>query len=361
MITSDQPMQSLPQHLRVFPTTPTRQERGTAPKFSVVIPCFNEEQAILETLVGIREHLRDAGPYELIVVDDGSTDGTSELLRQAAQKDPNLRVLTHRENQGYGASLKSGIRIAQAELIVITDADGTYPNEEIPRLVSLASRYDMIVGSRTAPTAQYPFLRSIPKVFLRRYASWITGKRIPDLNSGLRVFRRDLAQQFFHLISDSFSFTTTITMAMLSNRFQVHYEPIGYAPRVGRSKIRPIRDTLAFCRLVLRMGLYFNPLRTLLPLLAFIFCLFATSVSYDVAVLGNLTDKTVILLMFSMNFMLLSFMAEVINLANRRVVLTESVYLQMAASQMPTSAGETPLKEPIPAAEAEGTNRRSVA
>jgi glycosyltransferase involved in cell wall biosynthesis len=271
----------------------------------------------------LREHLREAGPYELIVVDDGSTDDTARLLREAAERDPNLRVVIHPCNRGYGASLKTGILHATAEYIVITDADGTYPNERIPELVEMAQGVDMVVGSRTGPDVHYSLIRKIPKLFLRAYASWISRTRIPDLNSGLRVFRRDLARRFFFLLSDGFSFTTTITLAMLTNHFTVRYVPINYAPRVGRSKIRPIRDTLSFFHLIFRAGTFFAPMRTLFPLAPASFALFMGSLIYDTAVLQNITEKTILLLMFSVGVFMFTLLADTISLITKKVVWEE--------------------------------------
>lgn len=295
----------------------------TGPRFSVVIPCFNEEGAILDTISSLRERLRDAGWYELIIVDDGSTDGTGQLLQEAAEHDGELRVLTHPRNRGYGASLKTGISHATAEYIVITDADGTYPNERIPELVDMAQDVDMVVGSRTGPDVHYSPLRRIPKVFLRAYASWISRTRIPDLNSGLRVFRRDLAKRFFFVLSDGFSFTTTITLAMLTNHCTVRYVPISYAPRVGRSKIRPIRDTLNFLHLIFRAGTFFAPMRTLFPLAPAGFALFMGSLVYDVAVLKNITEKTILLFMFSVGMFLFALLADTLSLITKKIASEE--------------------------------------
>lgn len=288
-------------------------------RFSVVLPCFNEEQAILATLAELRRCLRDAGPHELIVVDDGSTDGTPQLLRAAAEQDPELRVIAHAHNRGYGASLKTGIGQAAAELVVITDADRTYPNERIPDLLRLAERgADMVVGARTAPASQHSTLRSIPKWFLRRYASWIAGTKIPDLNSGLRVFRRDLARQMFYIVSDGFSFTTTITLAMLCNNFTVHYEPVTYAHRVGKSKIHPIRDTLRICHLITRAGLCFRPLRATLPVVFSVCALLLGSIGYDVTVMRAPTIRTLVLVVLSINLGLFALLAEAMSMIQRR-------------------------------------------
>jgi glycosyltransferase involved in cell wall biosynthesis len=223
--------------------------------------------------------------------------------------------VTHRRNRGYGAALKTGIRRATSELIVITDADGTYPNERIPELVGIAAgeNADMVVGSRTADDVTYPLIRKIPKWFLRRWASWIAGQNIPDMNSGLRVFRKSVVERFLNILPDGFSFTTTITLAMLTNFYDVRYVPISYAARVGQSKIRPIRDTLHFCQLILRTGMYFAPLRVFLPLAGVLFLGFLASLGYDLFVARNLTDKSVLLLLFSMNTGLFALLADMID------------------------------------------------
>jgi glycosyltransferase involved in cell wall biosynthesis len=300
---------------------PQGKTASEAARFAVVIPCFNERDSILQTLTKLRATLRGAGPYELIVVDDGSRDGTAERLAEAARDDPTLRLINHRENQGYGASIKTGVRHATAEYIVIIDADGTYPADRVPELVDMAHEVDMVVGARTGRAAHHPWLRRIPKAFLRRYASWICGVKIPDLNSGLRVFRRDVVMRFFFMISDGFSFTTTTTLVMLTNHFTVRYVPIDYAPRVGRSKIKPIRDTLNFIHLILRAGIQFAPMRTLFPFAPLSLAAFLASLTYDVAVLRNLTDKTMLLFTLTVYVFLLALLADAIGLMTKKVAL----------------------------------------
>lgn len=285
----------------------------TKPGFAVVVACYNEQDAVLETIAELRASLRTAGPYELIIVNDGSSDGTGELLTRAAATDPLLKVVHHRRNRGYGASLKSGIRQATAPLIVITDADGTYPNHRIPELLALAAENDMVVGARTSDDVVYPLLRRIPKAFLRLYTSWIAGQPIPDFNSGLRVFRRDLAEKFMHILPDGFSFTTTITLAMLTTHRRVQFVPISYAPRIGKSKIRPIRDTLLFVQLIARTGMYFAPLRVFFPIGLALFATFLVSLAYDVIVLRNLTEKTLMLLLFAVNTAMFALLADMID------------------------------------------------
>jgi len=222
----------------------------SVPSFSIVVPCYNKEGAIAETIDHLRRTIPTGREYEVIVVNDGSTDGTARILEEIVAADETIRVATHVRNRGYGAALKTGIRLARAELIVITDADGTYPNDRIPELVDLCADNDMVVGARTGADVQYSRLRAFPKIFLKAWVSWVAGQRVPDINSGMRVFRKGVAESFFGILPDTFSFTITITLAMLTNYRPVQYVPIAYHPRIGKSKISPIRDTLRFMTLI---------------------------------------------------------------------------------------------------------------
>jgi glycosyltransferase involved in cell wall biosynthesis len=283
------------------------------PRVTIIVPCYNERFAIGETIADIHRSLKDIHGYELIVVDDGSTDGSRDLLNEMARTDARLRLIEHPSNRGYGAALKTAIREAHAEFLVITDGDGSYPNERIPELLRIAQEADMVVGARTADDVQYPFLRKIPKFFLRSYCSFIAGKSIPDINSGMRVFRRAVVQRFMRILPDGFSFTTTITLAMLTNNCDVRFVEITYMPRIGTSKIRPIYDTLNFFQLILRSATYFAPLRVFLPTAFLLFNGFLISLGYDVLVARNLTDKTLMLLMFSLTTGMFALLADMID------------------------------------------------
>lgn len=302
----------------VYPMS--KQESGmTEPvgtPFSLIIPAFNERNGILPVLEQLQAILSAAEcRYEIIVVDDGSTDGTGELLKTIG----GIRVLEHRRNRGYGAALKTGIRHAQYPLIVITDADGTYPNETIPHLVRLAEQADMVVGARIGQNVRYSTLRKIPKWFLVHFAQWLTQTRIPDLNSGLRVFRKEIAERFLSILPDTFSFTTSITVAMLMNYYVVHYEPIDYHPRVGKSKIKPIRDTLRFVQLILRTGMYFAPLRVFLPISGMFFLGFLLTLLQDLFVREDLTDRTLLLLVAATQIALFALLADMLDKRTQRL------------------------------------------
>lgn len=253
-------------------------EREIAEKVSVLVPVYNEEHAILRTIAKIQKTLEDSGftPFELIVINDGSTDNTAAKLKSI-----DVHVITHPSNRGYGSSLKSGLRAAKGEIVIITDADGTYPLERMPVLLEHMAHNDMVVGARTGKESEISFFRKIPKLLLRHFASYVVGIPIPDLNSGFRAFRKDIVMKYFRIIPSGFSFTSTITMAMLSDGYRVQYVPIDYFRRLGRSKIRPIRDTISFFSLITRICLYFSPLRVFVPMSGFFLGLAILKIIFD--------------------------------------------------------------------------------
>lgn len=261
------------------------------PPVSIVIPAFNEEKGIGNTLTQLNRVMNQQNmPYEIIVVDDGSTDATAELVRQQQ----GVRLVQHHSNRGYGAAIKTGIRQANHDWIAIIDADGTYPPSAIPVLVEESDEYDMVIGARTG--ADVPLVRRPAKWFIARLAEYLAETSIPDLNSGLRIFRKDVALSYFNILPSRFSLTITITIAFLSDHFLVKFVPIQYHKRAGRSKINPIQDTLSFVQLVLRTMMYFNPLKVLLPI-SFLLLLLAVSVgAYSLLAQGRVMDITVVTL-----------------------------------------------------------------
>jgi glycosyltransferase involved in cell wall biosynthesis len=237
---------------------------------SLILPVYNEVQAIrivLEKLLTVLDGIED--PVELIVVDDGSTDGTADILESFSDR---IKIFRHPINRGYGATLKTGIRHAAYPIVAITDADGTYPNEQIPKLFDIFKRghFDMVVGARTGKNVYIPFLRRPAKWFINKLANYLTEMKIPDLNSGLRLMKKDVIRNFFRILPSGFSFTSTITLALLTNGFSVKFEEIDYFGRVGKSKIRPIKDTINFVQQIVRTTMYFNPLKIFLPLSMFL-------------------------------------------------------------------------------------------
>ncbi len=227
---------------------------------SVLIPAYNEEGAIAETVEAIKQQAGHFKELEIVVINDGSTDRTSEI----ASKLP-VTFIEHPANRGYGAALKTGMQRAKFDYILIADADGTYPLEDIPRLLAEAPNCDMVVGARTGAIVQVPLLRRPGKWIITRLAEYLSGQKIPDLNSGFRIFRKDVALRYLSLYPDGFSFTTTITLAMLTNHYRVKFLSINYLKRVGKSSIHPIRDFTNFTILIIRICAYFKPLHVFVP------------------------------------------------------------------------------------------------
>lgn len=293
--------------------------RPTARGVTFVVPAYDEERGIagvVERLAGLRLGI----PVEILVVDDGSKDGTARVLAELVTRFPALTVVRHVRNKGYGAALKTGFVRATHDVVVITDGDGTYPEAKIADLLArIDDGADMVVGSRTGADVHIPLVRRPAKAFLRWLASYLAGTKIPDLNSGLRAIRRELVVRYRPILPDGFSFTTTITLASLTNDHRVDYVPIDYAKRSGRSKIRPIRDTLGFTQLIVRTVLYFNPLKVIYPVAGFVMLLLAASLYYDVCVVSppNLSDKTTLLAMAMMHVLAVGLVADLIDKRTR--------------------------------------------
>ncbi|MDD5439680.1 MAG: glycosyltransferase family 2 protein [Candidatus Omnitrophica bacterium] len=240
---------------------------------TVIVPVYNERESVRETLQLLGRVLDTTGlAGEIIAVDDGSTDGTRDILK----KEPwgsRCTVLTHDRNKGYGAALKTGIRASRYNVICIADCDGTYPLEKLPELAAplLADQSDMVVGARVGKDVHIPLVRRPAKWLIQCLANYLSGEKIPDLNSGFRAIKKEALIRFLGVLPDGFSFTTTITIALLTNDYRVRYLPISYRKRQGRSKIRPVYDTVNFVKLVIRTVLYFHPFKIFLPASAILF------------------------------------------------------------------------------------------
>jgi polyisoprenyl-phosphate glycosyltransferase len=254
---------------QTLPAPSAPAEQLAPPVATIVLPCYNEAEHVLQELQRITAALDASGlPYELLAVDDASTDDTLAVLREAALTMPSVQVVAFRRNGGSGTVRRIGTQQARGEIVVWTDADLTYPNERIPELIQLLiddPTYDQVVGARTTEEGTYKWLRLPAKWFIRKIAERLTNQRIPDLNSGLRAFRRSVALPYLRLLPAGFSCVTTITLAFLSNQHDIKYVPIDYAKRAGVSKFHFLRDAYRYILQVLRMVMYFDPLKVLMP------------------------------------------------------------------------------------------------
>jgi glycosyltransferase involved in cell wall biosynthesis len=281
---------------------------------SVIIPVYNEEKCLEDVVSKLKETMIDANlKFEIIMVDDGSTDQSGKIIKGIK----GIRAFSHAQNIGYGAALKTGLKKAAGNIIVITDADGTYPIEIIPVLVKEIDEYDMAVGARSMNDKSIPLVRKPMKWVLGKLANYLSGTNIPDLNSGLRAFRKDVAFRFFKMYPSGFSFTTTITLAMHCDGYDVKYIPIKYGKREGKSKINPIKDTINFIQLIWRTVMYFNPLKVFLPIAGFILIGFLASSYYDVFILDDLTEKTLILFLAFLQIIVIGLLADLIDKRGR--------------------------------------------
>lgn len=231
-------------------------------QLSVIIPAFNEEEAIgevIDALLDLFKKTRIEG--EIVVVDDGSTDRTPEIAQSRG-----ITLIRHPQNAGYGLSLRDGILQARYNHICITDADGTYPIHAIPDLARHIDAFDMVVGARQGKHYRGSLFKNPARLVFHALVQFATGTRIPDANSGLRIFKRDRVLPFLNTLCHGFSFTTTITLGMLSRGYFVKYVPIEYYKRKGRSKVRIFKDSLRTAQIIIQALMYYNPIKAVLPI-----------------------------------------------------------------------------------------------
>jgi len=270
---------------------------------SCVIPVYNEAEAVARTVIDVEAALVDIGrPWEIVLVDDGSSDGSYQAATEsqaASASTSRIHVLRHEINRGYGAAIKTGLRAAANPWILIIDADGTYPPAEIAKLTTAldnAPSADMIVGQRTQTLATDGFFRLQGKRILMATANFLSGVKIPDLNSGLRLMRKQSLERYRPLLPDGFSLTTSITLALLCSGGYVRYVPIDYLHRVGESKIRPVRDMTNFIALIARTITYFNPLKVYIPLAVTLIILAILTIVLSKTFGGQVMDVTALFL-----------------------------------------------------------------
>lgn len=279
--------------------------------FSLIIPVFNEEESInnlFKKLKNIKEIKKDV---EIILVDDCSTDKSYDYLKQNSSN-VNAIVIKNEKNRGYGYSIKEGVKIAKNNVIAISDCDGTYPVEEILKMFEIfnLNNADMIIGKRNFKNSSNSFIKNFGRALIGKVVNKLTDEKIPDFNSGLRLFNKNFLIKDINLYPDGFSLTTTLTILMkLGNKKVINHE-ISYFPRIGKSKIIAY-DFFRFLKLILYLTFYFKPFKILLPINIIFALAFFVSFIYDI-INFNLTDKTLLFLFISINMAMLSFIVEMI-------------------------------------------------
>jgi polyisoprenyl-phosphate glycosyltransferase len=282
---------------------------------TILLPSYNEQEAIAPVIREVRDSLREwPGRWEILVVDDASTDQTA---RRAAEQ--GVRVIRRPENGGSGASRKTGTRAARGRLVAMLDADGTYVPSYLPQLLSYFPDYDQVNGARTSEQGTLRALRFGAKLLIRKLAEWISGKRIPDLNTGMKVYKRDLMLRYLWCMPDGFSCVTSMTLAFLCNGHPVKYVSVDYRKRIGQSKFHPVKDAAKYFSTMVRIIMYFRPLRVFFPLALFVIAVAMLSTAYHSVRRGHLAleDTEVILSVTSLVVLVIGLLADLI-VAQRR-------------------------------------------
>ena len=268
---------------------------------SIVIPAFNEEPAIGSLVAALRG---GAAWHEIIVVDDGSSDATAERAREAG-----ATVVRHPYNKGNGAAVKTGIRTATGDYVLIIDGDGQHRAADAVRIASKLGEYDLVIGARSTGT-QATRARMMGNAALNWLAGYLTSRNVPDLTSGFRGARRAHLREFLHLLPNGFSTPTTTTLAFIKAGYNVHFEPIEVELRVGQSKIRLARDGAKFLLIVLKIVTMFSPLRVFLPISLVAFFLGSGYAVWTIANYSHVTNSSVLLIMLAVIVFLVGLVSE---------------------------------------------------
>lgn len=268
---------------------------------SVVIPAYNEADVIADVVSA----LAASGPWrEIIVVDDGSKDDTASRAAAAG-----ATVVTHPYNKGNGAAVKSGIRRATGEFVMIIDGDGQHRPDDARRLVARLGEFDLVIGARASAT-QANHARKLGNTMLNGLASYLTGRSIPDLTSGFRAARREYLHEFLHLLPNGFSTPTTTTLAFIKAGYNVTFEPTDARARVGSSKIRLARDGAKFLIIILKIVTLFSPLRVFLPISLASLAVGAGYAIWTIATQQHVTNSSVLLIMLAVIVFLVGLVSE---------------------------------------------------
>ena len=271
---------------------------------SVVIPAFNEAASIATVVRGLSAaaHWR-----EILVIDDGSSDNTGAQASTAG-----ARVIRHPYNKGNGAAVKTGIRNATGRFVLIADADGQHRPADAARLVARLDEYDLVVGARSS-ASQASVSRRAGNALLNGLASYLTGRRIPDLTSGFRAARRECLVEFLHLLPNGFSTPTTTTLAFLKAGYSVWFEPVDAAQRAGASKIKLASDGVSFFLILLKVITIYSPLRIFVPVSAAAFVAGSGYAVWTIATQSHVTNSSVLLILLSVVIFLMGLVSEQIS------------------------------------------------
>jgi glycosyltransferase involved in cell wall biosynthesis len=312
--------------ITVAPASPRTLSRRSNPPpatldVTVLLPAFNEEAAIEHVLAEIVEALADEPlKFEILIVDDASTDRTVAYAERFASRCTRceIRILRRPENAGAGAARKDGVRGARGEVVVMLDADGSYPASSVRDLLRYFPDYDQVNGARTSEQGTMPLLRRPAKWLIRRLACYLTGREIPDLNTGLKAFKRDAMLEWLWVVPNGFSCVTTMTLAFLTNGYAVKYVPTPYRKRIGKSKFHPIKDTLAYLNTVVRITSYFRPLRVFMPAAALVLGTGVAKSVYSFVSTGTMQESDVVLLTAGFLTAMFGLLAEIVVAHHRR-------------------------------------------
>lgn len=281
-------------------------------EITVIIPAYNEEKGIGEVIDKIKDAMENVrAGYEIIVIDDGSTDATAAIV-----KEKGVKLIQHPYNKGYGAALKTGVKKAKGNIVLFIDADAQQNADDIPRLLGPMEGYDMVVGRRTKGS-KIPLLRRVGKSILGALANYLAGQKIPDLNSGFRAIKKEIVMKYMGILPDTFSFTTTITLATIKEGYNLKYIPIETGERVGSSKIKLFRDGSRFIMLILRTIVLFDPMKVFLPTSIILFLMGFSYLSYELVLHLNVPDASVLLITSSILIFLFGILSDQVSVLIR--------------------------------------------
>ncbi len=282
-------------------------------KFSIIIPAYNEEKSVAQVITGLKNFLsKEEYDYEIIVIDDGSTDQTNKILKNIK----NIKLISHPYNKGYGAAIKTGVKNAQYDWLLFYDSDGQHQPKYIEKLIKYTKRYDMIIGARVG--YQGPLNRQPGKKLLNWVANYLVQQKIPDLNSGFRLVKKDIFLRFSHILPNGFSLSTTITLAFFKEALNVKYISIKINKRKGKSSVT-VKDGFETLMLILRTITLFSPLRVFLPVSGLILGLALLSLVLDIihTYSFNIGDTTILLFISSLFFFFFGLLADQISATRR--------------------------------------------